>query len=93
MNTPYVTMQRFVEGQEMLGLGMTVLPEEEVIDPIEPSTVVFEDQELPVHSVPFPLVSTNQHSDDDAQDMTDWYFPDSGVVEVGVQPPLGFQVE
>ena len=86
-------MQRFVEGQEMLGLGMTVLPEEEVIDPIELSTVVFEDQELPVHSVPLPLMSISQHSDDDAQDMTEWYFPDSGVVEVGVQPPLGFQVE
>ena len=74
MNTPYVTMQRFVEGQEMLGLGMTVLPEEEVIDPIELSTVVFEDQELPVHSVPLPLMSISQHSDDDAQDMTEWYF-------------------
>ena len=86
-------MQKFVEGQEMLGLGMTVLPEEEVIDPIELSTVVFEDQELPVHSVPLPLMSISQHSDDDAQDMTEWYFPDSGVVEVGVQPPLGFQVE
>ena len=86
-------MQRFVEGQEMLGLGMTVLPEEEVIDPIELSTVVFEDQELPVHSVPLPLMSISQHSDDDAEDMTEWYFPDSGVVEVGVQPPLGFQVE
>ena len=85
-------MQRLVEGQEML--GMTVLLEEEVIDPIELSTVVFDDQELPVHSVPLPLVSTNQHSDDDAQDMTDWYCPDSGVVEVGVvQPPLWFQVE
>ncbi len=87
-----MTMQRFGEGQEML--GMTVLPEEEVIDPIELSTVVFDDQDLPVHSVPLPLVSISQHSDDDAQDMIDWYFPDSGVVEVGVvQPPLGFQVE
>ena len=85
-------MQRLVEGQAIL--GMTVLPEEEVIDPIELSTVVFDDQELPVHSVPLPLVSISQHSDDDAQDMIDWYFPDSGVVEVGVvQPPLGFQVE
>ena len=85
-------MQRLVEGQAIL--GMTVLPEEEVIDPIELSTVVFDDQELPVHSVPLPLASISQHSDDDAQDMTDWYCPESGVAEVGVvQPSLGFQVE
>ena len=85
-------MQRLVEGQEML--GMTMLPEEEVIDLIELSTVVSDDQELSLHSVPLPLVSISQHSDDDTQDMTDWYCPDSGVVEVGVvQPPFGLQVE
>lgn len=68
VSTPYATIQSFVEGQEILG---TTAEAVEATDPIALSMVVFEDQELPVHSIPLPLVSISQHIDDEAQDMTD----------------------
>lgn len=68
VSTPYVTRHRLAEGQNILGITAVALT---VADPIELSIVVFADHELPVHSVPFPLVSTSQHIDDEAHAMTE----------------------